>query len=378
MQHADLLASEGYAKLGYDIISLDDCWMSMDRDADGKLQGDLERFPSGIKALADHVHSRGLKFGIYEDYGTHTCGGYPGIIDNLELDANTFAEWDVDYVKLDGCYADPHQMDEGYPEFGGYLNKTGRPMIYSCSWPDYQIVSGMQPNWSLIIEHCNLWRNYNDIQDSWESVTTIINHYGDIQDEIAPNAGPGHWNDPDMLIVGNFGLSYEQSRSQMAIWAVLAAPLLMSVDLRKIHPDYKAILQNKDIIAVNQDPLGIQGRRIHKDKGLEYWVRPITPLKDTYHSYAIVFFSQREDEPHQVSVTLKELGLDYEGGYQCVDLYDGVQFGTLLPNETIVTKVNPSGVVMVRCNVFTGETTSSFITDIYTKIVNFFKQYFNF
>lgn len=116
----------------------------------------------------------------------------------------------------------------------------------------------------MIAEHCNLWRNFDDIQDSWASVETIIDYYGNNQDAVVPNAGPGHWNDPDMLIIGNFGLSYEQSKTQMAIWAILAAPLLMSVDLRTIRPEYKAILQNKKIIAVDQDPLGIQGRRIYK------------------------------------------------------------------------------------------------------------------
>ncbi|CAL4124692.1 unnamed protein product, partial [Meganyctiphanes norvegica] len=181
------------------------------------------------------------------------------------------------------------------------------------------------------------------------------------------------------LIIGNFGLSYEQSRTQMALWAILAAPLLMSVDLRTIDPEYKAILQNKEIIAVNQDPLGIQGRRILKgDNRIEYWVRPITPTKDSYQSFAIVFFSQRDDEPYQVSVTLKELGLDYEGGYQCVDLYDGIQFGTLLPDETIVTKVNPSGVVMVRCNVFTAQREPSLFSRLLRNVTYayyFLKQY---
>lgn len=155
-------------------------------------------------------------------------------------------------------------MDIGYPEFGRNLNFTGRPMIYSCSWPVYQIYSGIQPNFSSIIEHCNLWRNFDDIQDSWASLESIIDYYGNNQDAIVPNAGPGHWNDPDMLIIGNFGLSYEQSKTQFAIWAIMAAPLLMSVDLRSIRPEYKAILQNKKIIAVDQDVLGIQGRRIYK------------------------------------------------------------------------------------------------------------------
>merc|ERR1711962_616042 len=202
-------------------------------------------------------------------------------------------------------------MDRGYPEMGYFLNKTGPHMIYSCSWPFYQLFSRMEPNWTSIIETCNLWRNFDDIQDSWESVQRIIDYYGDNQDSIVLNAGPGHWNDPDMLIIGNFGLSYEQSKSQMAMWAIFAAPLLMSVDLRTIRPEYKAILQNRKIITVNQDRLGIQGRRIYKQKGIEIWARPIMPVYRAKYSYAIVFLNRRTDgTPSEVSVTLKELGLD--------------------------------------------------------------------
>lgn len=194
-----------------------------------------------------------------------------------------------------------------------------------------------QPNFSSIIQHCNLWRNFDDIQDSWASLESIIDYYGNNQDYIIPNAGPGHWNDPDMLIIGNFGLSYEQSKTQMALWAILAAPLLMSVDLRSIRPEYKAILQNRKIIAVDQDPLGklilnwtlmewksifiqtagIQGRRIYKHKGIEIWSRPITPIYQTYYSYAIAFVNRRTDgTPSDVAVTLRELGLQSPTGYR--------------------------------------------------------------
>ena len=162
------MVERGYLEAGYEYIIVDDCWLNKSRDlTTGKLQADFERFPSGIKALADYIHSIGLKFGIYEDYGTQTCGGYPGSIDHLELDAETFAEWGVDYVKLDGCYADITQMDTGYPEMGVYLNKTNRPMVYSCSWPAYQEPT-MHPNYEKIAEYCNLWRNYDDIQDSFD------------------------------------------------------------------------------------------------------------------------------------------------------------------------------------------------------------------
>jgi len=355
-QMADLLVSDGYHDAGYTYVNVDDCWLDHRRDRHGRLQPDKERFPSGMKALGEYIHSLGLKFGIYEDYGNFTCAGYPGILGHLETDADTFASWDVDYVKLDGCYSLPTDMDIGYPEFGFHLNRTGRPMIYACSWPVYQTYSGMTPNYKSIISSCNIWRNFDDIQDSWQSVASVIDYYGDNQDTIIPNAGPGHWNDPDMLIIGNFGLSYEQSKTQMAMWAIFAAPLLMSVDLRTIKPDYRAILQNKKIISVNQDRLGIQGRRIYKQKGIEIWARPIMPVLRGKYSYGIVFLNRRTDgTPSEVSVTLKELGLDHGDGYHITDLYDDYDYGIVTPDRRFKVDVNPSGsVVMIRANLHNG------------------------
>lgn len=363
MQMADLIISEGYYDAGYRYVNIDDCWLAHERDRRGLLQPDYTRFPSGIKAVGDYIHSKGLKFGIYEDYGNYTCAGYPGILGHLKEDADTFESWGVDYVKLDGCYSHPNDMDKGYPEFGYWLQQTKRPMIYACSWPVYQIYSGMKPNYTSIINTCNLWRNFDDIQDSWNSVERTIDYYGDNQDIIIANAGPGHWNDPDMLIVGNFGLSYEQSKTQMAMWAIFAAPLLMSVDLRTIKPDYKAILQNKKIIAVNQDLLGIQGRRIYKQKGIEIWARPIMPVHRAKYSYAIVFLNRRTDgTPSEVSVTLKELGLDHPQGYHIEDLYDEHVYGVVTPDRRFKVDVNPSGsVVMIRCDIVKGKPSQNLI-----------------
>lgn len=246
---ADLVVSEGYADVGYEYINVDDCWLEKTRGLRGELVADRKRFPRGMKSLGQYVrkffflfkffkdvlsikimvicfyfqvHSRGLKFGIYQDFGNYTCAGYPGIVGYARQDAQLFADWEVDYVKLDGCYSLPLDMDIGYPDFGRHLNNTGRAMIYSCSWPVYQIYAGIavsivhhffvilskfaikhqfhcfffrfkQPNFSSIIEHCNLWRNFDDIQDSWQSLESIIDYYGNNQDSIIPNAGPGHW-----------------------------------------------------------------------------------------------------------------------------------------------------------------------------------------
>ncbi|XP_033219390.1 alpha-N-acetylgalactosaminidase-like isoform X2 [Belonocnema kinseyi] len=350
---AAIIAEDGYAELGYEYVNIDDCWSEKERGPNDELLADKERFPD-MTALGRYIHSKGLKFGIYADYGKNTCGGYPGLIGHLEDDANLFASWGVDYIKVDGCNAEYKDMDTGYPEFGKYLNKTGRPMVYSCSWPVYQTYNNMTPDWKAITNTCNLWRNWADIQDSWDSVKSIIDHFGDIQDTIVPLAAPGQWNDADMVIVGDFGLSHEQSKVQMAIWAILAQPLLMSNDLRNIRPEYKAILQNKKIIAVDQDPLGIQGRRIKsksKDDNIEIWVRPITPNFDKYYSYAIAFLNSGTDgTPTDVTVTLKEIGLDYSAGYRCEDLYNNVTYDILKPRMKITVRVNPTGVVMLRCD----------------------------
>ncbi|CAB4055900.1 Alpha-N-acetylgalactosaminidase,Alpha-galactosidase A [Lepeophtheirus salmonis] len=221
---ADLLVSQGFKDVGYEYIIIDDCWLSRTRDKDGKLQPDPERFPSGIKALADYVHNLGLKFGIYEDFGTHTCAGYPGILNSLKKDAFTIAEWEVDYLKVDGCY-----VNEG-PFFTPAL---GQPIKRT------QTINPLQ---------------------------RITDFFGTNQDTFISVAGPGHFNDPDMLIIGDFALSIDQSQYQMAVWATLAAPLIMSNDLRSLRPEFKEILQNRKIIRVNQDPLGIHGRRVYHEK----------------------------------------------------------------------------------------------------------------
>ncbi|XP_044771717.1 alpha-N-acetylgalactosaminidase isoform X1 [Neomonachus schauinslandi] len=267
MEMADHLAQDGWRDLGYTYLNIDDCWIG-GRDAKGRLVPDPKRFPNGIAFLADYAHSLGLKLGIYGDMGNFTCMGYPGTtLDKVIQDAQTFAEWKVDMLKLDGCFSTPEERAKGYPKMAAALNATGRPIAFSCSWPAYE--GGLPPkvNYTLLAEICNLWRNYDDIQDSWSSVLSILNWFVDNQDILQPVAGPGHWNDPDMLLIGNFGLSFEQARAQMALWTVLAAPLFMSTDLRTISAQNMDILQNPLMIKINQDPLGIQGRRILKVLG---------------------------------------------------------------------------------------------------------------
>ncbi|CAD5118486.1 DgyrCDS7185 [Dimorphilus gyrociliatus] len=341
---ADHLAADGYKDVGYQYVNIDDCWMAMERDQKtGSLVADPKRFPSGIKALADYVHGKGLKLGIYEDFGTKTCGGYPGSEYYLQKDAETFAEWGVDMLKLDGCYSNVNQMDDAYPIMGQWLNRTGRHMVYSCSWPAYQ--QGHQHiDYANIAKHCNLWRNYGDIADSWDSVTSIINFYGSNKENFAQVAGPGNFNDPDMLILGDYGLSYDQEKTQMAMWSIMAAPLFMSVDLRNIKPQSKALLQNKRVIAINQDMLGVQGQRVLVKGDVGIWTKPILPT----NSMAVAFQCSSTSTPEKISIQLKDIGLTHSAGYNATEVFDNTQIGMFKSNSQFTATVNPSGIFFVK------------------------------
>ncbi|XP_070317904.1 alpha-galactosidase A isoform X3 [Odocoileus virginianus] len=268
LQIAEIMASDGWKDVGYEYICIDDCWMAPERDSKGRLQADPKRFPGGIRRLANYVHSKGLKLGIYADVGNKTCAGFPGSFGYYDIDAQTFADWGVDLLKFDGCYCDSIQhLAEGYKQMSLALNRTGRSIVYSCEWPLYMWPI-FKPNYTEIREYCNHWRNFADIYDSWQSIRNTLDWTSSNQKIIVPVAGPGGWNDPDMLVIGNFGLSRDQQITQMALWAIMAAPLLMSNDLRHISPEAKALLQDKDVIAINQDRLGRQGYRLRKGEGI--------------------------------------------------------------------------------------------------------------
>jgi len=278
---ADHIASDGYLAAGYTTVSIDDCWENHGgRDSQGRLYPDSERFPSGLKALGDHMHSKGIKFGIYSDCGTKTCGGYPGSLNYEKVDAKTFAEWGVDYLKYDGCYNNEKGFYSGYPDMGTALQATGRNITYSCSWPAYLGSDETSKPWdAMIAAGCNLWRNWDDIDNSWKSLAGIINHWGDYSVALQKASGPGHWNDPDMILCGDDHhgtlISTDQCKCQMSIWSIMAAPLIMSNDLRTVPSAYKAILQNKEVIAVDQDPKGLSGLRISPKGDHEVWARTL-------------------------------------------------------------------------------------------------------
>lgn len=270
--------------------------------------------------------------------------GYPGSEFYLELDANTFAEWGVDMLKLDGCNSNIHDMTAGYETMGFFLNRTNRPILYACSWPAYTDSTANLTDYNVIKKHCNMWRNYRDIQDSWEITLDIINYYGKDDGGFSQLAGPGAWNDPDELIIGDFGLSYEQERVQMGMWAMMASPLYISANLRKMRASSKELLLNKRLLAINQDPLGIQGVRLWQTGSVGAWMRPLTGNK----TYAIALLnSDNQGVPTTVNVKLENFGLTQESSYTFYDAFDGSSFGTFSVNDTIKVRINPTSIFMV-------------------------------
>ncbi|KAL6643363.1 hypothetical protein ACP70R_019028 [Stipagrostis hirtigluma subsp. patula] len=266
-QIADAMVDSGLAKLGYQYINIDDYWAAYDRDSQGNLVANASTFPSGITALADYVHGKGLKLGIYGDAGTRTCGKMmPGSLGYEEQDAKTYASWGVDYLKYDNCNNQGVSPQLRYNTMSKALLNSGRNIFFSlCEW-GYDDPA----KWASGVG--NSWRTTGDIKDTWASMTSIA----DKNDKWASYAGPGGWNDPDMLEVGNGGMTKEEYRSHFSIWALVKAPLLIGCDIRSMTDDTKEILSNQHVIAVNQDELGVQGRKVQKDGDLEVWAGPLS------------------------------------------------------------------------------------------------------
>jgi alpha-galactosidase len=272
-ESADEIAANGMKDAGYQYVVIDDCWQT-GRDKEGNIVADAAKFPSGIKALADYVHSKGLKFGIYTDAGTMTCAKRPGSIGHEYQDAQQYANWGVDYLKEDWCNTLPGQSSESsYTLMRNALEATGRPILFSiCEW-------GSTKPWLWAGSIGNMWRSTGDIQDCWSCKKAWGgNGVVEILDQLAPiysYAGPGHWNDPDMLEVGNGGMTKEEYRAHFSMWALLSAPLLAGNDLGNMSADTKEILLNKEVIAVDQDAMGMQGQRVKKMGDLEVWSKQL-------------------------------------------------------------------------------------------------------
>ncbi|KAL2631470.1 hypothetical protein R1flu_016156 [Riccia fluitans] len=267
---ASALVFTGLADLGYNYVNIDDCWAELERDEDGNLVPRKSTFPSGIKALADHIHGLGLKLGIYSDAGFYTCQKQPGSLGYEMQDAQTFANWEVDYLKYDNCFNDKSKPEIRYPVMRNALNSTSRQIFYSiCEW-------GRDDPAKWAGQVGNSWRTTGDIVDKWSSMVKLA----DENDKWADFAGPGGWNDPDMLEVGNGGMTVEEYRSHFSVWALMKAPLLIGCDIRDLKPETFEILSNEEVIGVNQDPLGVQGRRVKKGSWLrsklQVWSGPLS------------------------------------------------------------------------------------------------------
>ncbi|XP_020694514.2 alpha-galactosidase-like [Dendrobium catenatum] len=294
METADAMVSTGLASLGYQYINLDDCWGAFNRDSRGNLQPNSSTFPSGIKALADYVHAKGLKLGIYGDAGNRTCTlRIPGSLGNELRDARTFALWGIDYLKYDNCNNLGKSPKKRYKKMGKALKYAGRNIFFSiCEWGREHPAT-----WAPMVG--NSWRTTDDIHDDWDSMTDCA----DQNDKWASFAGPGGWNDPDMLEVGNGGMKTEEYRSHFSIWSLSKAPLIIGCDVRNMSHETFEILSNAEVIAVNQDKLGIQGKKVKGSRDLEVWSGLLSDEK-----VAIVLWN-RLSSPKPITAYWSDIGL---------------------------------------------------------------------
>jgi alpha-galactosidase len=310
---ADTYVTLGMRDAGYKYLVLDDGWMAMERDKNGSLVADPKKFPNGMKAVADYVHSKGLKFGIYNCAGDKTCAGYPGTRGHEYEDARLYASWGVDYLKYDWCNTDSLNAREAYITMARALQATGRPILFSlCEWGNHQ-------PWLWADGVGEMYRATGDITANFDqdkhmgtwtalSVMTIV----DKMPAIRQYNGPNHWNDPDMLEVGN-GMSFGEDRAHFSLWCMLAAPLMAGNDLRKMSPQSQSILTNKEAIAINQDTMGVSAYRVSAVDSLEIWVKPMSN-----NNWAVCFLN-RANHPQKVNYTWAQHGLQDEQTKQGVD-----------------------------------------------------------
>ena len=333
---ADAMVTSGMKDAGYVYLVIDDCWQ-IDRDAQGNILPDPQRFPSGMKALADYVHSRGLKFGLYSDAGTLTCQKRPGSRGYEFQDARQYAAWGVDYLKYDWCSTGTQNAPASYSIMRDALLKAGRPIVFSiCEW-------GTSKPWLWAKDVGNLWRTTGDIQDCWDCKRDWggmgVVHVLDLQDGLESYAGPGHWNDPDMLEVGNQGMTITEYRAHFSLWCILAAPLMAGNDLRNMTNEVKEILTNREVIAVDQDSLGMQGRRVKRYGDREVWAKQLAD-----GGRAVVLFN-RGPKSQEISVSWTEIGYPQHVAAQVRDLWAHKDLGKLIGKFS--AEVPSHGVVMV-------------------------------
>ena len=334
---ADAMVKSGMKDAGYQYIVIDDCWQ-VSRDEDGNIVADPQKFPSGIKALADYVHGLGLKFGIYSVAGTKTCAGRPGSRGYEFQDARTYAKWGVDYLKYDWCNTGKENAEAAYSTMRDALAKSGRPIVFSmCEW-------GNSKPWLWAATVGNLWRTTTDIVDMWEGrrrgngagAITIV----DMNADLADYAGPGHWNDPDMLEVGNGGMTATEYRSHFSLWAIMAAPLIAGNDLGNMQPEIGGILMNKEAIAVDQDPLGKQGKRVRHENDQDIFVKP---MQDG--SVAVVMVNRGKEE-QTITLNWADAGLAADKSVAVRDLWQHKDLGSF--TGSFAAPIPSHGTVMIR------------------------------
>ena len=327
---ADGMAASGMKAAGYTFVNIDDCWEGT-RDEKGVIRPN-EKFPD-MKALSDYVHGKGLKLGIYSSPGPKTCAKYEGSFGHEEQDAQTYAAWGIDYLKYDWCSArqvyPPTAIEAAYQKMRDALRKTGRPIVFSlCQY-------GLERVWSWGASvGGNLWRTTGDINDRFDRMALI----GFGQNGLEKFAGPGHWNDPDMLEVGNGGMNNDEYRTHMSLWCILAAPLLAGNDLTKMTPETVATLTNREVIAVDQDQAGIQGHRVSQEGPLEVWMKPLAD-----GGRAVGLFNRGEGA-ESMTVNFRDLG--FGDSVTVRDLWAGKDLGTF--KSTFSTDVPRHGVVLLK------------------------------
>ena len=336
---ADAMASNGMKKAGYEYIVIDDCWQ-VGRDSLGNILADPERFPSGMKSLGEYIHSKGLKFGIYSDAGTATCQGRPGSRGYEFQDARTYAKWGVDFLKYDWCNHGKQSAEASYTLMRDAINKAGRPMVFSiCEW-------GTTKPWEWGKSVGHLWRTTEDIINCFD----CTNNWGglgvlqiiDLHTAIGDFSGPGHWNDPDMLEIGNGVLTPNEERLHMSMWAMFSAPLIAGNDIRNMSAETMKILTNKEVLDIDQDKLGISATRWMKYKDFEVWFKP---LSDGNYAYCII---NRSNQPviinQDLKATIKQYKID--GSYRVRDLWKHKDIGSTKDN--MVTTIAGHDVLMLK------------------------------
>jgi alpha-galactosidase len=326
---AQAMHTNGMQAAGYTYVNIDDCWLTHSRDSSGHLVPDPAKFPDGIKGTADYVHSLGLKLGIYEDAGTATCAGYPGSLGHETTDAQSFASWGVDYLKYDNCNNNSVPAQTRYTAMRDALAATGRPILYSlCNW-------GQENPWTWGADVGNSWRTTGDINASYSSMLSIFHANAGL----ASYAGPGHWNDPDMLEIGNGSLTTTENRSEFSLWAEMAAPLIAGTNIASASSTTLATYTNTRVIAVDQDSLGRQGTMISSSGGLDVMAKPLAN-----GDVSVALFNETGSTA-TITTTTGAIGKTGASSYTLTDLWTGA---TSTTTGTITASVPAHGTVMYR------------------------------